>query len=225
VDNEKERNMIKKLLKQLRACPEARGWVAEQTPNQAWNNCQRGDWLLWFSSKLGIDKKMIVKAACQCARLTLPYTKDPRVLKCIEVTELWCIGQIDISAVRHAATAADAAATAADAAYAAAAATAADAAAADAAYAAATAAATAATAAAADAAYAAYAADAAYAAATAATAAAYAATAAATAATAAAATAAADAAHFKILQQCADIVRSIIPFELIQEKVNEMGNS
>lgn len=35
----------------LGACDEARTWVAGQTREEAWQNCPRGDWLLWYLSR------------------------------------------------------------------------------------------------------------------------------------------------------------------------------
>ena len=59
-------------LEELDACSEAIGWVeTQETIEQAWQNCERGDWLLWLIGKLDIDRKRLVLAACECARLSL----------------------------------------------------------------------------------------------------------------------------------------------------------
>jgi hypothetical protein len=180
-------------LKALGACPEALRWAEKQKgPGLAWKSCARGDWMLWLLGRQACpawsdSRKPLVLAACECARLALPYTKDPRVFKCIETAEAWTRGEATVEEARKArdaaysaaADAAFAAAYAADAAFAAA-----YSAAADAAFAAAFAAA--------------YAADAAFAAAYAA------------AAAADAAFAAADARKM-VLKQCADIVRKHYP--------------
>jgi hypothetical protein len=133
-------------LRALGACSEARTWAKPyETLEAAWNACERGDWLLWLAGKLGLDRKRLVFAACQCARTALPRAKDDSVLKCIETTEAWTRGEVTLEQVRTArrglsfSAAAYAAAYAADAyaayaaAYSAAYAAAADAAAADAA--------------------------------------------------------------------------------------------
>jgi hypothetical protein len=192
---------LKQLLKRLRACNEAIEWTEENnitTLTEAWAKCERGDWMLWFAGKRSGEpesekRKVLVLAACECARLALPYAKSPTVLACIETTEKWARGDGEFARVREARSAA--AYAAADAAYA------------DAAYAAAYA--TDADAAAAyDAAAAAYAA-AAYAAAAAAAAAGAAAYAAATYAAAAAAD---DAdARNRTLKKCANIIRKHYP--------------
>ena len=194
------------------ACTEALLWAREQsTMEAAWAACDRGDWMLWLAGKWCGDetqRKRLVLAACECARLALPYVKDGEThsLKAIETAEQWARGAdgVSLADVRRAA----------DAGYAAADAAAADAYAADAAaaYAAAYAAADAADAADAYAANAANAANAAaadaYAANAANAAAADAADAAACAADAADAYAAA---RTKTLAKCADIVRRHYP--------------
>jgi hypothetical protein len=189
------------LLDRLAACKSARAFAKDYPDLEtAWLACERGDWLLWFAAKRGVKRETLVLAACECARLALPHTKDPRVLACIETAEKWCRGEAtmyELVAARRAAAAA----------YAAAAADAADAASAAAAYAAADADA-AADAASAAYAYAAAAADAAADAAAAAAAAAYAAAAY---AAAAAAYAAADAARKSTFKQCAEIARKHFP--------------
>jgi hypothetical protein len=185
-----KREMPGALLARLDACEDARKWVGKSRSfRKLWDSCERGDWLLWLAAKLDVNRKLIVTAACQCARLALKHVPagETRPLKAIETAEAWVRGDATIEQVRAAAdAAADAAAYAAYAAYAAA-----DAAAA---YAAAAAAAHAAHAAAAAYAYAAYAA------------AAYAA------ADYAAADAARADARAKAMKECAALVRETIPF-------------
>ena len=148
-------------LRSLGACPEAREWAAGySTLAEAWTACDRADWLLWYAGRHGdVDRRLLVRAACACARTVLPYVPvgEDRPHRAIELAEAWCNGRATIVEVRTAAYAADAdAAYAANAAaYAAYAAYAAADAAADAAYAAYAAAAYAAYADAANAAYAA----------------------------------------------------------------------
>ena len=205
-------SLRKKLLK-INACGEGMEWLADQTAEDAWATCQRGDWMLWAGSRCGVDLQTITITKVKCARLVQHLMQDQRSLDALDVAEQFALG--NATREQLAAAAADAANAAAYAAYAASAA--ADADAADAAYAASAAyAANAANAAAdADAADAAYATDAANAASAASAAnAAYAASAAY--ATAAAAVASADyAAREKILAQCADICRKTIALKVV----------
>ena len=132
-------------LKKLDACTEGYEWAKGKTLMEAWSTCDRGNWMLWYAAKINIDRKLLVKAACACARLSLRFVPSgeerPRIA--IETAEAWTEGKASLEDVRTAAYAAHAAAstaanTAAYAAYAAAYAAYAAAYAADAAYAAAT---------------------------------------------------------------------------------------
>lgn len=117
-------------LRKLNACDEAVEFASKYpTLQKAWDACERGDWLLWYAGiKAGkpesAKRKKLVLCACECARLALPYTKDPRVLKCIETAEAWANGRATIEELREAryaaASASASAAAAADAAAAAA---------------------------------------------------------------------------------------------------------
>ena len=202
-------SLRKKLLK-INACGEGMEWLADQTAEDAWATCQRGDWMLWAGSRCGVDLQTITITKVKCARLVQHLMQDQRSLDALDVAEQFALG--NATREQLAAAAADAANAAANAAaYAAYAAANAAYAAANAAYAA-----NAANAAAdADAADAAYATDAANAASAASAAnAAYAASAAY--ATAAAAVASADyAAREKILAQCADICRKTIALKVV----------
>ena len=96
-------------------------WPGERDERQAWEQCERGDWLLWLAEKRRVDRKLLVLAACKCARLALPHVKtgELRPLKAIETAEAWSAGTATKAEVRAAAHAAHAAAYAAtDAAYA-----------------------------------------------------------------------------------------------------------
>jgi len=119
---------VRDILARHKACHEAVEWVGtrnEKYPSRLWADCPRGDWLLWIAAHIGVDRKRVVRAACDCARLSLKYVPkgEKRPLRCIQVTEQWCQGKAPIESVieaRRAAYAAYAYAAAADAADAAA---------------------------------------------------------------------------------------------------------
>jgi hypothetical protein len=169
---------------ELGACKEAREWAKDKTAQECWEQCHRGDWLLWWAKKEGVGLRELTLAKGRCAETVIHLMKDQRSKKAVQAAIDYGNGLITddqlrtayadaaaaYAAAAYAADAADAAAAYAADAYAddaadayAAAAYAADAYAADAAaaYAAAAADAYAAYAAAAADAYAAYAADAA----------------------------------------------------------------
>ena len=118
-------------LKKFDACTEGYEWAKGKTLTEAWSTCERGDWMLWYAAKINIDRKLLVKAACACARLSLKFVPDgeqrPRIA--IETAEAWAEGKASLNDVETASYAtyaaaytyaADAADAAANAAYAAA---------------------------------------------------------------------------------------------------------
>ena len=139
-------------LQRLNACSDAIKWAEQyKTFQEAWDKCERADWMLWIAGKLADkngNRKEVVLCACKCTRTALKYLpkNEKRPLKCIQTVEKWAKGKATIEEVREARAAtayaaaayaaddaayaaADAAAYAADAAYAATAYAAADAAA------------------------------------------------------------------------------------------------
>ena len=106
------------------ACAEARLWLNTQTdPHVAWEMCERPDWMIWFARRRSVERKVLVRIACDCARTALRFVPEgedrPRLA--IETAERWTRNEATIDEVRAAADAADAAAAAvAAAAYAAA---------------------------------------------------------------------------------------------------------
>ena len=101
----------KTILTEMGACPEAVKWAGRKTHKRAWETCERGDWLLWISGNLDVDRKLLVLAACACARTALrfvPAGEDrPRIA--IETAEAWTKGKATIEQVQSAANAAYAA--------------------------------------------------------------------------------------------------------------------
>ena len=114
---------LRKKLAELDACSPARDWVGDKTLAEAWQTCQRGDWLLWLAAKANIDRRLLVLAACDCAEPALVYVPagEDRPRIAIETARAWANGEATLEAVSAAAfAAADAADAAADAAFAAA---------------------------------------------------------------------------------------------------------
>ena len=42
-------------LRKMDACHKAVVWVGDRTLQQAWDECERGDWMAWFTRELGLD--------------------------------------------------------------------------------------------------------------------------------------------------------------------------
>jgi hypothetical protein len=103
-----ENNWTRKL-KALGACSEAIEYAKQhETFSVAWEQCERGDWMLWLAGKITDDRKALVKAACECARLALPYVRkgELRPLRAIVTAEAWTRGEATIERIKAAASSA-----------------------------------------------------------------------------------------------------------------------
>ena len=123
---------FKEQLEDLSACEESVEWVGDRDLKTAWEECARGDWMLWLAARLKVDRKLVALATCDCAETSLNFVRadEGRPAAALRIVRAWCAGEATLDEVKGAA---GAAADAADASYADAAASAA----ADAAYAAA----------------------------------------------------------------------------------------
>ena len=108
------------MLKEINACTEAREWTKGKSLAEAWDTCERADWMLWLCGRMaGSDgwptHQQIVLVACEFAETSLKfyeskYPKDDRPRKAIETARKWANGQATIEEVRASRTAAYAAA-------------------------------------------------------------------------------------------------------------------
>ena len=109
----------------INACEEARAWNADRDLQTCWQECERGDWMLWLMKKANLcDLRTLTLAKAKCAELAKPYMKDERSLAALRAAFDFANGLISEDELRNAAADAYAAyaAAAAYAAYAAAAA-------------------------------------------------------------------------------------------------------
>jgi hypothetical protein len=99
-------------LESLGACAEALEWSGKRKLSRAaYLACVRGDWFLWLAVRVGVDRKLLVLAACDCARLALPiyearHPDDKRPRTAIETAERWACGGRRLAAAAYAAAAA-----------------------------------------------------------------------------------------------------------------------
>lgn len=105
------------------ACQEAVTWAKTQGSfKEAWENCQRGNWMLWLTSKiigntrdtpLGVNLWLV---RADIAQLVLPiyekqFPTDDRVRDCIQAIRDYASGKIDKAKLKEYKTAAANAAT------------------------------------------------------------------------------------------------------------------
>lgn len=118
-------------LSQFRPCFEAAEYYATKDSfEQAWNDCHRGDWMLWIAARLGVDLQVLTLAKGKCAETVIHLMRDERSKKAVEAAIKFGNGEISREDLNAAYADAYAAAVDADTYAAAAAAYAADAAAA-----------------------------------------------------------------------------------------------
>jgi len=109
------------LIRGLGACDQALVWCETQRGvrlDRVWRKCDRADWLLWIAASVGVDRRLVVRAACACAREVLPAWEayrpgDARPRVAIETAEAWTRGEATLSQAQVAASAASAASAAA----------------------------------------------------------------------------------------------------------------
>ena len=73
-------------LKQLEPCEN--GYKFAQSKNSlidAWNTCERGDWMLWFAQKLNCPLQLLTLAKGRCAETVMHLMRDERSRKAIKV--------------------------------------------------------------------------------------------------------------------------------------------
>lgn len=59
-------------LRKIHACEESISYASSQSDFQSiWNNCPRGDWLIWLASLLRAPQKLIVQVSIECVRPVL----------------------------------------------------------------------------------------------------------------------------------------------------------
>ena len=95
------------------SCADALAWAATQTgtPKQAWNNCRRGDWLLWLAENVGVDRTLRVLASCDCAESVIGLVGSESQLACvwsIDAARRFALGETDGDEVLASSAAADA---------------------------------------------------------------------------------------------------------------------
>jgi len=101
---------IKQKLIGLRACESAKIWADGKTLAEIWEQCERGDWMLWLACRAGIDKRTMTAAKAECAATVKHLMKDPRSIKALEVAQAYGRGEATDEELAAAAAAADAAA-------------------------------------------------------------------------------------------------------------------
>lgn len=87
----------------MSACEDALAWVGARTLEVAWSECTKGDWLLWYAGRSGVDRRLIISAACACVRAALLPDDEGGLIGTVEQVSLRAIETVE-SRVRGEAT-------------------------------------------------------------------------------------------------------------------------
>lgn len=96
------------------ACAEGLQWARGLSPQEAWEQCNRPDWMLWALEELGYaDQRVPREFACWCVRQVWELLTDPRSRTAVEVAERYARGEATAAELSAARAAAEGAAEAA----------------------------------------------------------------------------------------------------------------
>jgi hypothetical protein len=104
------KNIKKFNITQFSPCKEGMEYYKRKASfEKAWNDCKRGDWMIWIAAKLKIDRRLLVKAAALCANTVRHLMKDKRSTDAIDACFRYAAGEIGESEmIEYARAAADA---------------------------------------------------------------------------------------------------------------------
>ena len=99
------------ILNKYNACETAKNWVKNQTIEEAWDNCPRGDWMLWVYTKLYPNNiRELTLAKGHCANTVRHLMKDQRSIDAVDAAIAFGEGKITATELTKYADAAYAAA-------------------------------------------------------------------------------------------------------------------
>jgi hypothetical protein len=81
---------FKSLLIKLDTCCDAVKWAKGKTLTDAWNECERADWMCWLLVKMANkpgwpNNSIVMHCGVDCAETALHYTNDVRVNECLTI--------------------------------------------------------------------------------------------------------------------------------------------
>jgi len=100
---------MKELLIQLRACEDACEWAGDKTIEEIVDQCHRGDWMLWLAKKVDIGLQPLTLAKGHCANTVRHLMKDERSIRAVDAAIAFGEGNLTKDELYSAASAADAA--------------------------------------------------------------------------------------------------------------------
>ena len=80
---------------------------------EAWNDCHRGDWMLWIAAQMNIDRWTLFLAKARCAKTVYHLMEDGRSRHAVDMAEKYGLNQCSLEELKVAHASAASAAVAA----------------------------------------------------------------------------------------------------------------
>jgi len=81
------------LIEKYWPCLTAVKWLGDMAAEEAWETCERGDWMLWTLQRRHVDIQKLTLAKVRCARLVEHLMIDERSIKALQVAEAFAAGE------------------------------------------------------------------------------------------------------------------------------------
>ena len=89
--------------KKLRACSDAITFVSRFTTiEEAWDDCYRGDWMLWFAYAVNVPMTALTLAKAMCADTARHFMTDPRSRLSVDTAKEFSKGGVSLYTLRTA---------------------------------------------------------------------------------------------------------------------------
>ena len=69
-------------------------FLSQKNYKEAWQNCERGNWMLWVAKKLDIDDRKLTMAKYHCAAQVIHLMKDKRSIDAMDAALKYANGEI-----------------------------------------------------------------------------------------------------------------------------------
>jgi hypothetical protein len=88
-------------IRQFNLCYDGRKYYESRASfEEAWRDCERGDWMLWLAARLEIDSRKLARAVALCANTVRHLMKDASCEKAVDDVLAYADGEIDAEELR-----------------------------------------------------------------------------------------------------------------------------
>ncbi len=78
-------------------------WSSDKAWLEAWERCTHAPWMLYAAARITVDPRLVVEAACTCARSSIDFVLSQSSLprEALQIAESWVTRQATDEQVRH----------------------------------------------------------------------------------------------------------------------------